>query len=69
MIVNEKIAVNHGLKKVEFKEILDIQLRDNVKARIQDADEKNEYVKKGENEKSVRSQYEIYNYLQEKHSL
>jgi polyphosphate kinase len=53
----------------EFKEILDIQLKDNVKARIQDADEKNEYVKKGENEKSVRSQYEIYNYLKEKHSL
>ena len=53
----------------EFKEILDIQLKDNVKARIQDADEKNEYVKKGENEKSVRSQYEIYNYLKEKHNL
>lgn len=53
----------------EFKEILDIQLKDNVKARIQDADEKNEYVQKGENEKSVRSQYEIYNYLKEKHSL
>ena len=53
----------------EFKEILDIQLKDNVKARVQDADEKNEYVQKGENEKSVRSQYEIYNYLKEKHSL
>ncbi|MBE7638832.1 polyphosphate kinase 1 [Salegentibacter sp. BLCTC] len=53
----------------EFKEILDIQLKDNVKARIQDVDEKNEYVQKGENEKSVRSQYEIYNYLKEKHSL
>ena len=53
----------------EFKEILDIQLKDNVKARIQDADEKNEYVQKGEDEKSVRSQYEIYNYLKEKNSL
>ncbi|MBI6115176.1 polyphosphate kinase 1 [Salegentibacter maritimus] len=53
----------------EFKEILDIQLKDNVKARIQDAEEKNEYVQKGENEKSMRSQYEIYKYLKEKHSL
>ncbi|HET8753039.1 MAG TPA: polyphosphate kinase 1, partial [Salinimicrobium sp.] len=36
----------------EFKDILQIQLKDNVKARIQDASEKNEYVKRtsGENE-------------------
>ncbi|HKL36639.1 MAG TPA: polyphosphate kinase 1 [Salegentibacter sp.] len=53
----------------EFKEILDIQLKDNVKARIQDAEERNEYVQKEKNEESVRSQYEIYNYLKKKHSL
>jgi polyphosphate kinase len=52
----------------EFKEILEIQLNDNVKARIQDADEKNEYVKRTNGEQPVRSQYEIYNYLKEKHS-
>jgi polyphosphate kinase len=51
----------------EFKEILDIQLNDNVKARIQDAEETNKYVSKAENEKAVRSQYEIYNYLKQKH--
>ncbi len=54
--------------KQEFKEILDIQLRDNVKARIQDADESNEYVKRKKGEKEIRSQYEIYNYLKEKHT-
>ncbi len=52
----------------EFKEILEIQLNDNVKARIQDADEKNVYVDRKETEKPVRSQYEIYNYLKEKHT-
>ena len=52
----------------EFKEILQIQLNDNVKARIQDEAESNRYVEKGENEKAIRSQYEIYEYLKEKHS-
>lgn len=51
----------------EFKDILNIQLSDNVKARIQDSAESNSYVtpKKGEN--SVQSQMEIYKYLKEKH--
>ncbi|TVZ28264.1 polyphosphate kinase [Gillisia sp. Hel_I_86] len=52
----------------EFKEILHIQLWDNVKARVQDEAESNRYVEKGENEKAIRSQYEIYEYLKEKHS-
>lgn len=52
----------------EFKDILHIQLRDNVKARIQDKDETNTYVQKEENEETVRSQYAIYDYLKEKHS-
>ncbi|SHG33425.1 polyphosphate kinase [Salegentibacter echinorum] len=51
----------------EFKEILEIQLQDNVKARIQDAEETNKYVPKAEGEKPIRSQYEIYNYLKQKH--
>lgn len=52
----------------EFKDILHIQLRDNVKARIQDKDETNTYVQKEEDEETVRSQYAIYDYLKEKHS-
>ncbi len=51
----------------EFKEILHMQLQDNVKARIQDASESNQYVEKAPGEKQIRSQQEIYNYLKEKH--
>lgn len=53
----------------EFKDILNIQLNDNVKARIQDKEEKNFYVKKSSNEKPVRSQLAIYEYLKEKHGV
>ncbi|UJH91617.1 polyphosphate kinase 1 [Antarcticibacterium sp. 1MA-6-2] len=52
----------------EFKDILNIQLNDNVKARIQDEAETNEYVQRPKGEKAIRSQVEIYNYLTEKHS-
>lgn len=48
----------------ELKEILDIQLSDNVKARWLDNELKNEYVR-DEHEK-VRSQIDIYNYLYQK---
>jgi len=51
----------------EFKDILELQLKDNVKSRIQDYAETNEYIKSGPNEKSIRSQYEIYSYLKIKH--
>ena len=46
-----------------------IQLQDNVKARIQDAEENNFYVKREADEKALRSQYEIYNYLKQKHNI
>lgn len=52
----------------EFKEILEIQLKDNVKARIQDAEESNNYVERKNGEISIRSQEEIYHYLKEKHT-
>ncbi|WP_034925102.1 polyphosphate kinase 1 [Gillisia sp. CAL575] len=52
----------------EFKDILKIQLSDNVKARIQDKNESNNYVAKKAGEKAIRSQYEIYEYLKHKHS-
>ncbi|WBL20784.1 polyphosphate kinase 1 [Zunongwangia sp. HRR-M8] len=53
----------------ELKDILTIQLSDNVKARIQDTGENNRYVKTEEGEKYNRSQYSIYEYLKQKHTL
>lgn len=49
----------------ELKDILTIQLNDNVKARIIDNELNNEYVNP-RNTKKVRSQIEIYNYLLKK---
>ena len=60
-ILDEDIAT-------EFKEILDIQLNDNVKARVQDEEESNAYVQAKEGDKAIRSQNEIYKYLEKKHS-
>ncbi|MEO2071834.1 MAG: polyphosphate kinase 1 [Zunongwangia sp.] len=53
----------------ELKDILTIQLSDNVKARIQDAGETNQYVKPGKDEHKNRSQYAIYDYLKQKHNI
>lgn len=52
--------IQKNLKK-EIKDILDIQLNDNVKARILDKKLRNEYVKNGSAE--YRSQIETYRYL------
>lgn len=52
------------IKKVLIK-LFDIQLNDNVKARILDNELSNEYVKKKKDQKRIRSQEEIYNYLQQ----
>ncbi len=60
-------VLDNDVKK-EFKDILEIQLNDNVKARIQDAEESNRYVERKKGQKKIRSQYEIYNYLKEKHT-
>ena len=54
--------IQKNLKK-EIKDILDIQLNDNVKARILDKKLRNEYVKNGRAE--YRSQIETYRYLKE----
>ena len=59
-------AVKINSKKIrdEIKDMLQIQLRDNVKARILNNELNNRYV---ENDKeSCRSQIEIYNYLRKK---
>lgn len=50
--------------KTELKDILDIQLRDNVKARILDKKLGNEYIRNGKEE--CRSQVETYKYLKAK---
>jgi polyphosphate kinase len=52
--------------KKELKDILDIQLRDNVKARILDKKLSNEYVRN--DKKECRSQIETYKYLKAKTS-
>jgi polyphosphate kinase len=52
--------------KKEIKDIIAIQLRDNCKARIIDADFDNKYVGGNEVDMAHRAQYEIYAYLSSK---
>jgi polyphosphate kinase len=56
--------IDENIKKV-LKNILEIQLSDNVKARILDNDLSNRYVR-DRKQKKIRSQVEIYNYLHQK---
>ena len=51
----------------ELKHILHLQLNDTVKARIIDAEERNEYVSSTPGAEHIRSQYAIYKYLRQKH--
>jgi polyphosphate kinase len=48
--------------KVRIMDILNLQLRDTIKARIIDQTQNNQYVARG-NRKKLRSQTEIYRYL------
>jgi len=50
----------------ELKDIISIQLHDNVKARWLDKDLSNNYVSSDDDEIKIRSQIEIYNYLYQK---
>ncbi|NKI32378.1 polyphosphate kinase 1 [Croceivirga thetidis] len=50
----------------ELEDILAIQLSDNVKARILDAEDSNTRVVPKEGEPTIRSQYAIYDYLRKK---
>jgi polyphosphate kinase len=50
----------------ELRDILNIQLAENVKARILDNEQSNVYVARREDESEVRSQVAIYEYLQAK---
>src|SRR5690606_13008176 len=45
-----------------IRDVIDIEMADNVKARIIDADQKNEYAKVGK-KPEIRSQFEIYEYF------
>ncbi len=54
-------VLDKGLKR-ELIDIINIQLKDNVKARILDNEQSNRYVDPG-NSAKVRSQIEIFNYL------
>ncbi|MCW9094740.1 MAG: polyphosphate kinase 1, partial [Ignavibacteriaceae bacterium] len=48
----------------QLQKMIDIQWDDNIKARIIDKDQRNDY-KEDENEQKIRSQYEIYNLLKQ----
>jgi polyphosphate kinase len=58
---------DENIKKV-LKNILEIQLSDNVKARILDNELSNRYVRDRKHKK-IRSQLEIYNYLHQKSNV
>jgi polyphosphate kinase len=63
--VEAAVPVTDAVICKELKEIIHIQLRDNVKARILDNDLSNNYVP-SEGKKQVRSQIETYQYLYKK---
>ena len=63
--VEAAIPVNDPLIRQELKDIIHIQLRDNVKARILDNELSNNYVP-SVGKKKIRSQIETYHYLYQK---
>ncbi len=63
--IEAAIPVTKKSLRNELKDIINIQLKDNVKARILDTTLQNNYVSSAGNKK-VRSQVEVYNYLQKK---
>lgn len=54
--------------KNELKAILDIQMNDNCKARIQNVKEDNTFVKMDTHAVKIRSQYAIFDFLKEQHT-
>jgi polyphosphate kinase len=63
--VEAAVEITNPIIKQEIKDIIHIQLRDNVKARLLDAELSNNYVPCDTN-KPVRSQIETYGYLMSK---
>ena len=64
--VEAAVPVLDASIKQELLDILNIQLADNVKARLLEKDLKNEYVTVAGKKKQIKSQVEIYRYLAEK---
>ncbi|TXF77745.1 polyphosphate kinase 1 [Chryseobacterium sp.] len=62
--IEAAVKITQKNLKKEMKDLLDIQLSDNVKARILDKNMRNEYVKNDKTE--IRSQIETYKYLKKK---
>ena len=64
--IDQRVEVGVPIYDIRLKQqvldTLDIQWRDNVKARIIDARQSNAYVKRG-NKRSIRSQQQIYDYF------
>lgn len=63
--IEASIPINSETIKQELKDIIHIQLRDNVKARILDNELSNNYVSSA-GQKKIRSQVETYHYLHQK---
>ena len=51
--------------QLEIRDILEIQMKDNVKARIIDESQENQY-RKSDTKRQVQSQMELYKYYQQK---
>lgn len=66
--VEAAIPIKDKMLCSELKDILNIQLQDNVKARILDNSLQNNYVS-GQGKKKIRAQIETYNYLFKKTKL
>jgi polyphosphate kinase len=62
--IEAAVKITQKTLKKELKDLLEIQLSDNVKARILDKNMRNEYVKHDKVE--IRSQTETYRYLKKK---
>lgn len=60
--VEVSVPIYNPQLKQQLIDILQLQLNDNCKARIIDPEQKNKYVQQGDQRK-IRSQYEIYQYL------
>ncbi len=61
--IEAAVKITQKNLKKEIKDILDIQLKDNVKTRVLDRNLSNNYVERKKNEKEIRSQIEIFHYL------
>lgn len=62
--IEAAVKINHKTLKKELKDLLEIQLKGNVKARILDEELSNIYIKN--NKKQFRAQIETYNFLKKK---